>query len=134
MNIQKSVMPFNRVLVTIDHESFGAFFELPLEKTNVEDVCQRIIAKEVATIAHSLVNEGQMNLLEAARSGLGVCKQIENEAEVSVYTPNTDVILEYTKAFINSITNKNLEALNNFEAEHGSLPEELKEYLQTLIK
>lgn len=134
MNIQKLVMPFNKVLVTIDHESFGASFELPLTQINIEDACQRVIAKEVATEAHNLVDEGQMNLLEAACSGLGICRQIESEAEVSVYTPNTDVILEYTKAFITCLSDKNLTAIDNFEAEHGSLPKELKEYLQTLIK
>lgn len=134
MNIQKLVMPFNKVLVTIDHESFGASFELPLTQTNIEDVCQRVIAKEVATEARSLANDGQMNLLAAVRSGLSICHQIESEAEVSVYTPNTDVILEYTKAFITCLSDKNLTTIDNFEAEHGSLPKELKEYLQTLIK
>ena len=134
MNIQKSVMPFNKVLVTIDHDSYGVSFELPLKQANIEEACQRIIAKDVATEAHRLVDEGQMNLLEAAKAGLSVVYQIEKEAEVCVYIPDLDKILEYTKALINSVTNKDWTALDNFEAKYGSLPEEVKEYLKTLIK
>ena len=92
MNIQKSVMPFNKVLVTIDHDSYGVSFELPLKQANIEEVCQRIIAKDVATEAHRLVDEGQINLLEAAYSGLGVCKQIESEAKIFVYMPFVKLI------------------------------------------
>ena len=134
MNIQESILPFNRMLVTIDHESFGASFELPIEQTNIVDACQRLIAKEVATEAHDLVDEGKMDLLEAARAGLSVVHQIEEEAEVFVYIPDTDKILEYTKALINSVSNKNWTAIDDFEAKYGSLPEEVKEYLKTLIK
>lgn len=134
MNIQESILPFNRMLVTIDHEIFGASFELPLKQTNIVDACQRLIAKEIATQAHDLVNEGKMNLLEAARAGLSIVKQIEKEAEVFVYIPDSDKILEYTKALINSVTNKDWTALDDFEAKYGSLPEEVKEYLKTLIK
>ena len=134
MNIQKSVMPFNKVLVTIDHDSYGVSFELPLKQANIEEACQRIIAKDVATEAHRLANEGQMNLLEAAYFGLGVCKQIESEAKVFVYMPDTNKMLEYTKALINSVSNKDWTALDDFEAKYGSLPEEVKEYLKTLIK
>lgn len=134
MNIQESILPFNKMLVTIDHESFGASFELPIEQTNIVDACQRLIAKEVATHAHNLVDEGKMDLLEAARAGLSVVHQIEEEAEVFVYVPDTDMILEYTKALINSISNKDWTALDDFEAKYSSLPEEVKEYLKTLIK
>ena len=134
MNIQESILPFNRMLVTIDHESFGASFELPIEQTNIVDACQRLIAKEVATEAHDLVDEGKMDLLEAARAGLSVAHQIEEEAEVFVYIPDTDKILEYTKALINSVSNKDWTALDDFEAKYGSLLEEVKEYLKTLIK
>ena len=134
MNIQESILPFNRMLVTIDHESFGASFELPIEQTNIVDACQHLIAKEVATQAHDLVNEGKMDLLEAARAGLSVVYQIEKEAEVCVYIPDSDKILEYTKALINSVSNKDWTALDDFEAKYGSLPEEVKEYLKILIK
>ena len=134
MNIQESILPFNRMLVTIDHENFGASFELPIEQTNIVDACQRLIAKEVATEAHDLVDEGKMDLLEAARAGLSVAHQIEEESEVFVYIPDTDKILEYTKALINSVSNKDWTALDDFEAKYGSLPEEVKEYLKTLIK
>lgn len=132
MNIQESILPFNRMLVTIDHESFGASFELPIEQTNIVDACQHLIAKEVAT--HNLVDEGKMDLLEAARAGLSVAHQIEEEAEVFVYVPDTNKILEYTKALINSVSNKDWTALDDFEAKYGSLPKEVKEYLKTLIK
>lgn len=134
MNIQESVMPFNKVLVTIDHENFGASFELPIEQTNIEEVCQNVIAKDVATEAHNLVNEGKIDLLEAAVAGLSIVHQIEKEAEVFVYIPDSDKILEYTKALINSVTNKDWTALDDFEAKYDSLPEEVKEYLKTLIK
>ena len=134
MNIQKSILPFNRMLVTIDHESFGASFELPIEQTNIVDACHQIIAKEVATEAHGLVNERKMDLLEAARAGLSVVRQIEEEAEVFVYVPDSDKILEYTKALINSVSNKDWTALDDFETKYGSLPEDVKEYLKTLIK
>lgn len=134
MNVQESILPFNKMLVTIDHESFGASFELPIEQTNIVDACQRLIAKEVATHAHNLVDEGKMDLLKAARAGLSVVHQIEEEAEVFVYVPDTDMILEYTKALINSISNKDWTALDDFEAKYSSLPEEVKEYLKTLIK
>lgn len=134
MNIQESVMPFTNVLVTIDHENFGVSFELPLKQTNIEEACQNVIAKEVATQAHDLVDEGKMDLLEAARAGLSVAHQIEEEAEVFVYIPDTDKILEYTKALINSVSNKDWIALDDFEAKYGSLPKEVKEYLKTLIK
>lgn len=134
MNIQESILPFNKVLVTIDHESFGASFELPIEQTNIEEACQNVIAKEVATQAHNLVDEGKMDLFEAARAGLSVAHQIEKEAEVFVYIPNSDKILEYTKVLINSVANKDWTALDDFEAKYGSLPEEVKEYLKTLIK
>ena len=134
MNIQESILPFNRMLVTIDHESFGASFELSIEQTNIVDVCHQIIAKDVATEAHDLVNEGKIDLLEAARAGLSVVRQIEEEAEVFVYIPDTNKILEYTKALINSVSNKDWTALDDFEAKYGSLPEKVKEYLKTLIK
>lgn len=134
MNIQESVIPFNKVLVTIDHENFGVSFELPLKQTNIEETCQNVIAKDVATEAHNLVNEGKIDLLEAAVAGLSIVKQIEKEAEVFVYIPDTDKILEYTKALINSVSNKDWTALDDFEARCGSLPEEVKEYLKTLIK
>lgn len=134
MNIQESVMPFNKILVTIDHENLGVSFELPLKQTNIEEACQNVIAKDVATEAHNLVNEGKIDLLEAAVAGLSIVKQIEKEAEVFVYIPDTDKILEYTKALINSVFNKDWTALDDFEAKYGSLPEEVKEYLKTLIK
>ena len=134
MNIQESILPFNRMLVTIDHESFGASFELSIEQTNIVDVCHQIIAKDVATEAHDLVNEGKIDLFEAARAGLSVVRQIEEEAEVFVYIPDTNKILEYTKALINSVSNKDWTALDDFEAKYGSLPEKVKEYLKTLIK
>lgn len=134
MNIQESVMPFNKVLVTIDHENLGVSFELPLKQTNIEEACKNVIAKDVATEAHYLVNEGKIDLLEAAVAGLSVVKQIEEEAEVFVYIPDTNKILEYTKALINSVSNKDWTALDNFEANYGSLSEEVKEYLKTLIK
>lgn len=134
MNIQESILPFNRMLVTIDHENFGASFELPIEQTNIEEVCQNVIAKDVATEAHNLVNEGKIDLLKAAVAGLSIVHQIEKEAEVFVYIPDSDKILEYTKALINSVTNKDWTALDDFEAKYGSLPEEIKEYLKTLIK
>lgn len=133
MNIQESTLSFNKKLVFIDHESFSASFELNSNNTDVLDICQHIIAKETATQAHNLVDEGKMDLLEAARAGLSVVHQIE-EAEVFVYIPDTDKILEYTKALINSVSNKDWIALNDFEAKYGSLPEEVKEYLKTLIK
>lgn len=134
MNIQESVMPFNKVLVTIDHENFGVSFELPLKQTNIEEACQNVIAKETATEAHNLVNEGKIDLLEAAVASLSIIHQIEKEAEVFVYIPDSDKILEYTKALINSVSNKDWIALDDFEAKYGSLPEEVKEYLKTLIK
>lgn len=134
MNIQESIMPFNKVLVTIDHENLGVSFELPLKQTNIEEACKNVIAKDVATEAHNLVNEGKIDLLEAAVAGLSIVKQIEKEAEVFVYIPDTDKILEYTKALINSVSNKDWTALDDFEARCGSLPEEVKEYLKTLIK
>lgn len=134
MNIQESVIPFNKVLVTIDHENLGVSFELPLKQTNIEEACKNVIAKDVATEAHDLVNEGKIDLFEAAVAGLNIVKQIEEEAEVFVYIPDTNKILEYTKALINSISNKDLIALDDFEAKYGSLPEEVKEYLKTLIK
>lgn len=134
MNIQESVMPFNKILVTIDHENLGVSFELSLKQTNIEEACQNVIAKDVATEAHNLVNEGKIDLLEAAVAGLSIVKQIEKEAEVFVYIPDTDKILEYTKALINSVFNKDWTALDDFEAKYGSLPEEVKEYLKTLIK
>ena len=133
MNIQEYTLSFNKKLVFIDHESFSASFELN-SNTDVLDVCQHVIAKEVATEAHDLVNKGTISFLEAARAGLGVAKQIEEEAEVFVYIPDTDKILEYTKALINSVSNKDWTALDYFEAKYGSLPEEVKEYLKTLIK
>ena len=131
MNIQESTLSFNKKLVFIDHESFSTSFELNYN-TDVLDVCQHIIAKEVAIQAHNLVDEGKIDLLEAARAGLSVTHQIEKEAEVFVYIP--DKILEYTKAIINSVSNKDWTALDDFEANYGSLPEEVKEYLKTLIK
>ena len=134
MNIQESTLSFNKKLVFIDHESFSASFELNSNNTDVLYFCQHIIAKETATQARDLVDEGKMDLLEAARAGLSVAHQIEEEAEVFVYIPDTDKILEYTKALINSVSNKDWTALDDFEAKYSSLPEEVKEYLKTLIK
>ena len=134
MNIQKSTLSFNKKLVFMDHESFSATFELDFNHDNVLDACQHVIAQETAKQAHELVDEGKMDLLEAALAGLQVAKQIENEAEVFVYTPDINKILEYTKAFISSVANKNWAAIDDFETKHGCLPKEVKEYLQTLIK
>lgn len=132
MNIQEFTLPFNNKLVFIDHESFSTSFELNSNNTDVLNVSQNVIAKEVAKQAYDLVDEGKIDLLKAAIAGLSIVKQIEKEAEV--YIPDTDKILEYTKALINSVSNKDWTALDDFEAKYGSLPEEVKEYLKTLIK
>lgn len=134
MNIQEFTLPFNNKLVFINHKSGSASFELNSNNTDVLNACQNVIAKEVAKQTHDLANEGNIGFLEATLAGLIIVKQIEKEAEVYVYIPDIDKILEYTKALINSVSNKNWTALDDFEAKYGSLPEEVKEYLKTLIK
>lgn len=134
MNIQKSISSFNKNLVFIEHDSFSASFELNSNNTNVLEACQGVIAKEVAKQTHDLVNEGKMGLFTAARAGLSVVKQIENEAEVHVFKPNTDALKAYTEALISMVASFNtIYPIEEFEKKYGSLPKEIKEYIKNFL-